>query len=51
MFRHGQTHAIFAKTLRQILTRVGRVVERIVPLHHAERRGKCYCESFARMFL
>ena len=49
--RHGQTHAVFARTLRQILTRVGRVVERIVPLHHAERRGKCNGQSFARMFL
>ena len=50
VFRHGQTHAVFARTLRQILTRVGRVVERIVPLHHAERRGKSSGQSFARMF-
>jgi len=39
--------AVFARTLREISTRVGRLVERIVALHHAERRGKSHCESFA----
>ena len=48
---NSHADAVFARTLRQILTRVGRVVERIVPLHHAERRGKCNGQSFARMFL
>ena len=51
VFRLSQTHAVFARTHSRISTRVGRLVERIVPLHHAERRGKCNCESFARMFL
>ena len=47
---NSHADAVFAKTQGQISTRVGRVVERIVPLHHAERRGKSIGQSFARMF-
>ena len=45
--KHSHADAVFARTHSRISTRVGRLVEHIVPLHHAERSGKSNCQSFA----